>query len=102
MRSVFHILLAVCLIWCGLHAAEPVRAGTGAGSVALIVDADCDDLGEDAEHSGKPHHHHCPIAPDLGSDRPVERFAVRPLVYARQHAPLESRSRAPPVEPPLA
>ena len=100
MRSVFHILLAVCLVWCGLHAAEPVRPGTD-GPV-LVADADCDSEVEDGKHSSQPHHHHCPIAPDPGSDRAVERFAPPPMVFARQPVPLESRSRAPPVEPPLA
>lgn len=105
MRFVIRLLLALSLAWCGLHLAEPTpaQAHDGPPGVAQLLDADCGELGEDAEPSSHLHHHHCPVAADPNAGATGTRLFAdsNAALAARAHA-LHSLTRAPPLQPPLA
>ena len=103
MRFAIRLLLTVCLIWCGLHLAEPAEAHAVPGGVSQLLDAGCEEPSGDSERASHVHHHHCPVAgdPRAGSCDGHLRVAVAEP-FAGQVAQLRSLSRAPPLQPPSA
>jgi hypothetical protein len=101
MRLAMHLLLMVCLGWCGLHAAEPAQAH--AAAAAANWTSDCDRQGDTQERSAHLHHHHCPVAADPCRDagQAAPTLDAAPP-FAAGTASLRSLTRAPPVEPPSA
>ncbi|RYD88238.1 MAG: hypothetical protein EOP61_33955 [Sphingomonadales bacterium] len=104
MHVALRLLLALSLIWCGLHVAEPAQAGAAhadQSQVAKLLDADCgEERGEPASHA---HHHHCPVAPDPAREGGnLHRLALATAPFAQPTAALRSLSRAPPLQPPSA
>lgn len=103
MRLAMHLLLAICLVWCGLHVAEPAEAhAAGQAEVSLIAE-DCDKTPEGEGRAAHLHHHHCPVAPDQRlAARGSLSFSAQELRFPGRIVPLHSLSRAPPLEPPAA
>lgn len=106
MRGPVHLLIALAVLWCGLHlsAAEadiaaPVGNGT---SIAVQIDH------QNADDHALPHvahgcHSHCPVATDLTSGPALASPDVVPApFFAMPRLRLPSLAVAPPTEPPSA
>lgn len=106
MRRLLHMLLVVCVLWCGAHVAEPVQAHDEAAHHALEAGPAHDDGEAPGTHEGGAAHavqHHCPVAPDQAPGAAVCAVdSGGALHFAAPVAALASLSRAPPVEPPAA
>ncbi len=106
MPRLFSLLLVVCVLWCGVHVAEPVQAHDEAEHHAFEAGASHADDEPDGTHQGGTAHaiqHHCPVAPDQAAA--TETCAVETAGAAHFTAPvaaLASLTRAPPLEPPAA
>lgn len=107
MRRAMHLLVALAVLWCGLHL-SPAEADEsfGADGAALILqDADCEGDRTDHElpHVAHAGHSHCPVASDDGRG-PVltDPFLAEVTPFAASPKVLTSRSQAPPIEPPAA
>lgn len=106
MRRFLHLLLFVCVLWCGAHVAEPVQAHDEATHHALEAGPGHEDGEAPGTHeSGAAHavQHHCPVAPEQAQGAAAcatERGDA--AHFAAPVAPLASLTRAPPVEPPAA
>lgn len=104
MRAAIRLLTLLCLLWCGVHVAEPAAAHGGPVAEHQAIDAGqpspSDSVPEQGTHAG---HHHCPIAPD---QRLAEAAAAPALGTTRPVAAatdaLASLTRAPPLQPPAA
>ena len=106
MRRLLHMLLVVCVLWCGAHVAEPVQAHDEATHHALEAGPAHADGEPDGLHEGGAAHavqHHCPVAPD--QTPATGTCAIESNGAGHFSAPvavLVSLTRAPPVEPPAA
>lgn len=105
MRTTLRLLTLICLVWCGLHIAEPAAAHGATPAQHAMVDAGHDDEGdadpaEPALHGG---HHHCPVAPD----QPRDAGCAKPnrtatALIAGRTIPLTSLTGPPLLRPPAA
>lgn len=106
MSRLFRLMLAVCVLWCGAHVAEPVQAHGEAAHHALEAGTGhADEEPAGTLEGGAAHavQHHCPVAPDHAS-------VAMPCVveggdaghFASPVVPLASLTREPPLEPPSA
>lgn len=106
MRRLLHMLLVVCVLWCGAHIAEPVQAHDEAAHHALEAGPGHADEEAPGEHEGGAAHavqHHCPVAPDQAAAPPACAVdGARAAHFAAPVAALASLTRAPPLEPPAA
>lgn len=106
MRRLLHMLLVVCVLWCGAHLAEPVQAHDEGAHHALEVGPGHADSEPAGTHEGGAAHavqHHCPVAPDHEpAAQPCARDTGDAGHFAAPAAPLASLTRAPPLEPPAA
>ncbi|KHL25629.1 hypothetical protein PK98_02945 [Croceibacterium mercuriale] len=106
MHRIVRLLLAIAVLWCGLHLSPAEADGgvwTEAGAVAHARSVD---------HAGDGHpqadlvhgcHNHCPVAPAVGSGPAIgTRHLVRVLLWALPTWALTSAAQAPPIEPPAA
>lgn len=105
MRAAIRLLTMLCLLWCGLHVAEPAAAHDVSGDtiVALAGAAPADPCDAGSERSAHAGHHHCPIAPDqrLAATTGAPDFTAGAPVTSPTAA-LASLTRAPPLQPPAA
>lgn len=106
MRRVMHILLAVAVLWCGLHLGEPAHAHDEAEQHQAHDGASATDDGEQ-DRTGPAKaihlHHHCPMATGQHLNAISAEAAMgEALLFVRPVAALHSRSQAPPLEPPVA
>ncbi|WP_152608724.1 hypothetical protein [Croceibacterium mercuriale] len=106
MQRMFRLLLAIAVLWCGLHLSPAEADGgvwTGADAVAHA---------RSAEHGRDGHpnadvmhgcHNHCPVAPDIDPSPLLgARTSVRTVLFALPSWPLTPSAQAPPIEPPAA
>lgn len=103
MRPDLRLLLIICVLWCGVHVAQPAWAHDEAAHHQADAAADEQDKGHvgsaDAAHVG---HHHCPAALHQSAASLDYTARGRPLVFAARPMPLGSVAQAPPLEPPAA
>lgn len=104
MRSAIRLLTMLCLLWCGLHIAEPAAAHGGPVAEHQAVDTaptnPSDTTPEQGTHAG---HHHCPVAPDQSlADGACATTLTAATPLAPRAAALASLTRAPPLQPPAA
>ena len=106
MRRLLHMLLVVCVLWCGAHIAEPVQAHDEATHHALEAGPGHADGEPAGKHEGGTAHavqHHCPIAPDHAAPAaPCVVDDAGTVHFASPVTALTSLKRAPPLEPPAA
>ena len=109
MRAAIRLLTLLCLLWCGVHVAEPAAAHGGpvaehqAVDVGRIIPGDPRSSDGGLEQGTHAAHHHCPIAPDqrlAGAPAVPNPAAATPV--APHAAALASLTRAPPLQPPAA
>jgi len=106
MRPLFNLLLALAVLWCGLHVspAEAVQSREGAPVASVHSHAES----EQGDNHAKPHathacHHHCPVAADGGLSAADDAVIPEPaLHHVVAVAALRPIVAAPPVEPPSA
>lgn len=104
MRAAIRLLTMLCLLWCGLHIAEPAAAHDGPVVEHQAVDTNhpnpSDTTPEQGTHAS---HHHCPIAPDQAwADAAGAPHLVIAAPVAARTTALASLTRAPPLQPPAA
>lgn len=106
MRHAFHLLLCLTVVLCGLHLTEPSDAKASLASQNQCVasaPADCGETPDTADTDVHVGHHHCPIAPiDRSGSLDLAQTRSDNLLFVRSIAVLDSRSQAPPLEPPTA
>lgn len=106
MRRALHLLLALTVLWCGLHVMEPAEALAGpfhADHGTKRADAAGDQ--DEPDHAPARHacHHHCPVAPDLrGASEAAPLAPAAPILSVANPAALASLAHAPPLQPPSA
>jgi hypothetical protein len=102
----FRLLLMISVFLCGLHAAEPVQAHDESVHHDLTAGSDTgsgEDSHSGAEKAAHAAHHHCPMAPDQAAAEADATSGRDGMAhFARSAAALNSRSQAPPLEPPAA
>lgn len=103
--SIMRLLIILGVLLCSMHLAEPASAHSSTGEAAFHLSVgDGDQSGSESApklaHGG---HHHCPVAPDLGSapSESPDLFARGPLFVAGA-TQLSSRILPPLLDPPLA
>lgn len=108
MRRFLQLLVLAAVLACGIHPGEPAMAHEDAAHHLLHAEShlqtgDGEDGHQSSDRIAHAGHNHCPLAPDAdstgGGDAPFQT-AAPPFAYLVK--PLESLSRAPPVEPPSA
>lgn len=103
MRSLMILFAAVAMIWSGMHA-EPVDAHAFDGA-HWSETSNHDEQGEGGDAAPDQHgcHHHCPNAPapadPVSDDKSLYGDGLR---IAGAPSRLNSTSRAPPLDPPIA
>ena len=106
MRRLLHMLLVVCVLWCGAHIAEPVQAHDEAAHHALEAGPGHADREPAGTHEGGAAHaiqHHCPVAPDQAPAATACAIENgQPAHFVAPAVPLASLTQAPPLEPPAA
>lgn len=98
------LLLMVCVLWCGMHIAEPVQAHGEALHHLNGADSSHPDTSDESNHNDKhAMQHHCPVATDHAASGATGAMPdCSAPVFAATAAALPSHSQAPPLEPPAA
>lgn len=106
MSRVFRLLLAVAVLWCGLHLSPAEADGgvwTGADAVAHVRSADHGSDGQSRSDVVHGCHNHCPVAPEIGQGPAFGALGNGPaLLFALPSRPLTPAAQAPLLEPPAA
>lgn len=107
MHRLFHLLLALSVLWCGSHIGEPGEARLPVAQTEFALDAHLlpgdADQSDEAGHAEGAGHHHCPVAPDMPAAASCnEALPADALLFARLQPALTPFFQAPPVQPPSA
>jgi len=106
MHRLLRLVLAMAVLWCGLHL-SPAEADGGvwtaadAGAHARSADHGRDgDARDDVVHGC---HNHCPVSPEPGRNPKISGpDTSRTMLFALPAWPLTPSAQAPPIEPPAA
>jgi hypothetical protein len=107
VRRLLASLMMLAVLLAGLHLGEAAHAHESAGLHALeeaaALDPDDADAAGEADNSAHSGHHHCPAAADLARAGGTDSFALVAVPPSSDAVTaLDSLSRAPPLEPPVA
>src|SRR5262249_26454548 len=105
MRASLHLLLALMVVWCGLHLAGPVEASAGMSHADRSIGAASPghDHHDGAAKVRAPRPHPCPAAPAVWAAAPAEPVELpAAILFAASATTLASLSPAPPLQPPSA
>lgn len=106
MRGAVHLLIALSVLWCGLHlsSAEADMVLPAGTEMSMSAQAGHDAAGDHAlPHVAHGCHSHCPIATDLASGPALATpGSGRGTFFTMPRLRLPSIAVAPPIEPPSA
>jgi hypothetical protein len=102
--AIMRLLIILGVLLCSMHLAEPASAHASTKEAAFHLSVgDGDESGpESAPKLAHGGHHHCPVAPDLGSAPPESRDLARGPLFVTGATQLSSRTLPPLLDPPLA